>query len=79
MYQDKPAKLNSDPWDSTHQLQGLSQAGGPGGHIMPTTLLRAPPRIFRPCDGPKYGLIDSINTVMNNPIFFVLFDHAIKK
>ena len=27
----------------------------------------------------KYGLIDSINTVMNNPIFFVLFDHAIKK
>ena len=27
----------------------------------------------------KYGLIDSINTVMNNPIFFVLFDHANKE
>ena len=27
-----------------------------GGHIMPTTLLRAPPRIFRPCDGPAVGL-----------------------
>ena len=23
-----------------------------GGHIMPTTLLRAPPQIFRPYDGP---------------------------
>ena len=32
----------------TDQLT-LSQSGG---HIMPTTLLRAPPRIFRPCDGP---------------------------
>ena len=27
----------------------------PGGQIMPTTVLRAPPpRIFRPCDGPAY-------------------------
>ena len=23
-----------------------------GGHIIPTTLLLAPPRIFRPCEGP---------------------------
>ena len=25
-----------------------------GGHIIPTTLLRAPPRIFRSCDGPAF-------------------------
>ena len=31
----------------------LSQPRG-GGHIMPTTLLRAP-LIFRPCDGPGKG------------------------
>ena len=41
--------------------QGCRSRGGlaeqltlsqPGGQIMPTTVLRAPPRIFRPCDGP---------------------------
>ena len=26
-------------------------------HIIPTTFLRAPPRIFRPCDGPGIHLI----------------------
>ena len=26
----------------------------PGWQIMPTTVIQAPPRIFRPCDGPAY-------------------------
>ena len=36
---------------------GLSQAGGPGGHIIPTQYY-VPSRIFRPCDGPDmYALV----------------------
>ena len=46
----------SEPEILADQLT-LSQ---PGEQIMPTPLLRAPPRIFRPCDGPALLLGKSV-------------------